>query len=500
MRGLLAAALVASSCVSTARAPGGAAAPDAGSSAPDAGTPPATPAVREVDPDAPYPGNAPTLLDGDTKTLLAVSRDGRYAVVSNDVLRFCTNNPHSGPPCDPSYDIPLRLVTAGAASLALGVSGRSAEFSRDSRFLFVYGSSGRFIAHADGTRLRPNPPYSSVGRWLYSLRGGDLVRQSDLDDDASVVLAATDNAGAVLSPDGESIAYCPSSGCFLQSPIGALPLPIRSGTVMWWAPEGTWLFIYPCTYVDLPGRTASVCDSIAPRTWAQRAGDTIAFVSAGSAGLDVHVRNLVTSTEVVFPAAPSAGWVLLSPDARRVVSGVAESTDPAGPVTLLEAPSSGGPWTTLGSNVERWSMSADSRFVGMARLQGQPQISVDGAPGVEVGAPGLDLSGGLAPMFEPADGFGKAVFYEWDPGRMGLHSVIGNADGSGDWMRLPKGADCLEWRGHTALCWNGNLYAVRGEQTGLLARGANGYTVAPAAGKIFFVGPAGLSSVDLPGP
>ena len=103
-------------------------------------------------------------------------------------------------------------------------------------------------------------------------------------------------------------------------------------------------------------------------------------------------------------------------------------------------------------------------------------------------------------MFEPAGGFGKAVFYEWDPARTGLHSVIGNADGSGDWLRLPNGADCLEWRGHTALCWNGDLYAVRGEQAGLLARGAKGYTVADSAGKIFFVGTAGLSSVELPRP
>ena len=511
MRGLLAAALVASSCAPAATVPSGTAAavpdagpgaPDAGSGVPDAGTPPAPPAVREVNPDAPYPGVAPpTVLEPDTKTLLAVSPDGRHAVVSKDVLRFCTGNPHSGPPCDPSYDVPLRLVSPGSGSLALGVSGRSAVFSGDGRFLFVSGSGGNFIAHADGTGLRPNPQFRLLGGWLYSWRNGDLVRQSELDDEPSLVIAAPDNVRATPSPDGESIAYCPSSGrCFLQSPIGAPPVPIPSGTTMWWAPEGIWLFIWPCTFVDLTAKAVSVCDSIAPGTWAQRVGETVAFVSARGAGLDVHVRNLATSTEAVFPAPPSAAGIWLSPDARRILAFIAESTDPAGPTTLLEAPSSGGTWMTLGSNVERWSMSADSRFVGMARLQGQPQISVDGAPGVEVGAPGLDLRGGLAPMFEPADGFGKAVFYEWDPGRMGLHSVIGNADGSGDWMRLPKGADCLEWRGHTALCWNGNLYAVRGEQTGLLARGANGYTVAPAAGKIFFVGPAGLSSVDLPGP
>jgi hypothetical protein len=104
------------------------------------------------------------------------------------------------------------------------------------------------------------------------------------------------------------------------------------------------------------------------------------------------------------------------------------------------------------------------------RMEGQPLISVDGTPAVEVSAPGLDLSGGLAPRFEPKGGFAKAAFFEWDPGRMGLHSVIGNANGSGDWLRLPNGADCLEWQGHTALCFNGNLYAVRGEQAGLLAR------------------------------
>src|SRR3954462_1834298 len=123
MRRLLAAALVACSCAPAARAPG-----DAAAAAPDAGTSSPATGVREVDPDAPYPGlSPPALLDADAKTLLAVSPDGRHAVVSNDVLRSCTNNPHSGPPCDPSYDIALRLVAAGSGSL--GVRGRTATFS-----------------------------------------------------------------------------------------------------------------------------------------------------------------------------------------------------------------------------------------------------------------------------------------------------------------------------------------------------------------------------------
>jgi hypothetical protein len=504
MRGLLAAALVASSCAPAATVPSGTAAavPDAGSGVPDAGTPTAPPAVREVNPDAPYPGVAPpALLDPDTKTLFAVSPDGRHALVSNDVLRSCTNNPHSGPPCDPSYDIPFRLVTASSGSLALGIGGRSAVFSNDGRFIFVYGASGSFVAHADGTGLRPNRQFGSLGRWLYWLRNGDLVRQLDLDDEPSLVLAL-DGGSATLSPDGESIAYCHSSGgCFMQAPIGAPPLPIPPG-MQNWDPGGKWLFVAPCTFIDLTGKSASVCDSVAPGTWAQRAGDTVAYFTAATAGIDLHVRNLATSTEVVFPG--GGGW--LSPDAGKVLRSIAESTDPAGPVTLLEAPSSGGAWTVLGSHVDRWSMSDDTRFVGMARLLTQPLISVDGTPGVSVDVPGLDLSGALPPRFEPKGGFGKAVFFEWDPGHMGLHSVIGNADGSGDWMRLPLGADCFEWQGHTALCFNGNVYAVRGEQAGLLARGllpqgVKGYLVAPSGGKILFVvRPGGLWSVELPGP
>jgi hypothetical protein len=115
------------------------------------------------------------------------------------------------------------------------------------------------------------------------------------------------------------------------------------------------------------------------------------------------------------------------------------------------------------------------------------------------------LRGGLAPRFEPKGGFAKAAFFEWDPGRMGLHSVIGNANGSGDWLRLPNGADCLEWQGQTALCFNGNLYAVRGEQAGLLAReilpqGVKGYMVAASARKVFFVSSPGLWFVELPAP
>jgi len=208
------------------------------------------------------------------------------------------------------------------------------------------------------------------------------------------------------------------------------------------------------SFVDLRGKVTSVCDAIVPGTSAQRAGDTVAFVSGGSAGFDVHVRNLATSTEIVFPAAPSARGIWLSPDGGKVLSFIAESTDPDSPVTLLEAP----------------------------------------------------LSGGLGPRLEPKGGFGKAAFFEWDPGRMGLHSVIANADGSGDWLRLPDGADCLEWRGHTALCFNGShLYAVRGEQAGLLAggmtpEGVKGYLVADGAEKVFYVGAPGLFSVGVPAP
>jgi hypothetical protein len=273
---------------------------------------------------------------------------------------------------------------------------------------------------------------------------------------------------------------------------------------VWWPPDESWLFAPPCTFVDRTGRAVSVCDpaSVAPRTWALRVDHTAASVTRNGTRFDVHVRDLVTGSDTVLPPLPSMVEIWLSPDARTVVAVVRDANyyAPAGPTMILEAPSSGGTWATLGSNVWHWSSSDDSRFIGMARFSGPPLISVDGAPGIPASAAGLDLNVGLTPKFEPIGGFGKAVFYERDSSPGTLHSVVGNADGSGDWLRMPTGVQCLRWVGHTALCWNDDLYAVRGDQYGVLARGGTRYTLAEAARKVFFASEAGLFAVDVPGP
>ena len=235
-------------------------------------------------------------------------------------------------------------------------------------------------------------------------------------------------------------------------------------------------------------------------------GELVTFVTSSPGGFDVHLRNIVTSAEVVYPSLPSAARSEITNDHSSVIAIVEENAGPFVdnpiPFALLVAPATGGEWTKLADGVDDFAISPDSRIIAMGRRGKGPILeSVARGPAYAVGTgdPSLLFLAPSSPMFEPVGGFDKALFYEPDGG--GLHSVVGNADGSGDWLRLPPGTSCLDWAAHTAVCGDGsNVILVNGDRFGRLAQGVTQLDYAPAARKLYFVIPGGLHVADNPGP
>lgn len=233
----------------------------------------------------------------------------------------------------------------------------------------------------------------------------------------------------------------------------------------------------------------------------QWTGNVAVFVTKDASGFTVHVRDFVNGTETTFAPFATPTWAWLTPDAARVVAGVAytASPPPADASAIYAAPASGGAWTKLADRVRDLSISPDSRVISMGSFdQHTLFLSAEGGPARPISVQGLALSW-LTPDFEPAGGSGKALYFEYR-GVDDSNTVAGNEDGSGDWLRLTN-AFCGGWFGHTALCEGaGRLIFVHGEQAGTVATQVSDWGHAKAARKLFFVTPAGLNVVDNPAP
>jgi hypothetical protein len=438
--------------------------------------------------------------------LLAVSPNERQAVVSHDPRPpWCTCNPHSAPQCTDAVDTEISIVTIGAPTVAVATRAHGAQFSPDGRFIML-GSGGCNDNHAeivrsDGSDLQANPGYFFEPGWIYSSDQTGLYRQQDLSAPREFVGGP---GPAALSPDGQAVFICSPSNatdCSLQSPVGARPVPVPGAS--WWSPDGNYVFAYPCTLFDRSGRQFTLCDpaSLVHNTFARWATSTAVFVTADAAGFTVHARDFVTGSETTFAPFATPTWTRLTPDGASIVAGVAYTASPApdDPSAIYVAPASGGGWTKLADRVRDLSTSPDSRVVAMGSFdQHALFLSADGGTARPISVPGLSLSW-LTPDFEPAGGSGKALYFEYR-GVGDSNTVVGNEDGSGDWLRLVN-AFCGGWFGHTALCeGGGRLIFVHGEQAGTVAEQVSDWRYAKPARKLFFVTPAGLNVVDNPGP
>lgn len=475
----------------------------------DAGSPPAADAgsppdggFRVFDGNSPYPGLTPLLLDPGVKTVFAISPDERKATVSHDPQTWCTCNPHSSPACTEADNAEISIVTIGEETITLPVRARSAGFSPDGRFITLGTYLGTcrsqaLFARADGTDLQPNPGFSFGDGWIYSSDENGFYRQRDLGDAREQIAGP---AGASISPDGDALFTCPPSGCMLYSPIGkAAPVPVPGASA--WTMDGRYVLAYPCGLYDRAGRAYKLCDqaSLAPRGIALLTGDETAFVTEDETGFTAHVRNFLSGVEAAFAPFASPAGASLTPDGTRVISGTSENPlDPASAATLFIAPASGGAWTRLLDHVGRWAISADSRVIALGSMSSGLYLSVDGGPAQRISVPGLALSW-LPPSFEPGGGAGRALYDEF-PSPNNINTVVGNEDGSGDWLRLPR-AFCAQWIGHTAACSGPDgLVLVHGDEVGVVGDHATSWTSGGAGRSIFFIAPGGLYVVDNPAP
>ena len=413
-------------------------------------------------------------------------------------------------------------MTVGAPTTPLGVTSHFAWFWPNGRFITsteapcVGTVDHPWIARADGTGLRAVPAfgyYTIAGAWLYSGDAQGIYRQHDLDDEPQLIVrsSATGLTRRVPSPDGEAIEYCevdPSAGnvpvnCHVESPVGATPVAISSPRLGYttWSSDGSWLLEAPCTVYDRASNSVWSCDSASLaqplRTFTD--DNVFAFVTHDADGFEVHVRTVATGEENVLPPLPWLPGLKMTPDHTTVIASTVDFAAPwPNPFPILAAPTHGGPWTTLADDVvPPVDIAPYGSIVIMTSVSKGIVASIAGGPVHPLSHPGLRFRSG--PFFEPPGGLDKVIF-EADDGKVS-YNVVGNVDGTGDWVRLPPDLYCWGWTGHLAWCagrGQGEVLGVpdNGNAAQVIATGIMDIGIAPSALKIFYIDPAGLHGVD----
>ena len=458
---LVAGLLLAGACARPAFTPEPGGSPDptsGGSPAADAGT---APAPGNPAPDA---GNAsnppaaapqPTLIDAsDVKGVWAASSDGKTILVSHT------------PVVAPNYIGDLTVEHGGKATVVATQGVRWAQyFSTDgSAFLFSVDNTVH-LARADGTVVPDlalaNGSFSLVGRWLYyqESSSGHWRTWRRVVPDGQPQLIATGAAGSdssgnyQVSHDGEAFSICFFSApdCQLFLPDSAAPIRVPNLSYgATFSPDDKWAVV-GCLLFDSSGASRNLgCHIQFPFPSFSQDGRRLVVTFDGAA----HVITLATGEEIVLPVAPQPLlWAVLTPNGQRVV---AFSSDRHS----LVADVSGGDWMVLTTDPFSvrgapdfpigLAISPDSRIIASSSVSAGVVEAVAGEAVRAVvrknGNPMLFAT----PVFEPAGGHGRAIFYERKT-EPGYHLVIGNADGSGDWVEVPNWQGYARWTGHSVL-------------------------------------------------
>ena len=481
----------------------------------DAGPVAAPPADAGVPRDATapmFPGLQTALVAPGVQTLFNPSQDDANVAVSYDSMtRWCTCNPKSSPACTEADNVEVSIVSKGAPAVSLGVTGRSAGFAGDGRIVVVSGGTcdkrWTWLVRPDGTGLRPATVVGSAGSWLYLHESDGIYRVRDLDT-APELFVADPLAILRFSPDGEALLVSSHDDTWLVAQDGSarVRLPIADPWSVSWTEDGQ-LLSRPCTVYDRQGQATAMCDpsAVAPNTAVQLTGGNFIFFAADAGGPALHVRDLVTGTETAFSPLPGAFSAEVTSDGRWVIATVPDRDVTAITRSVYTVPRSGGDWTPLGDHVISVAVSPDSRvFVfntvghdilsnGIVHDVVSLWMSLARGPAVSVNPPVAIEPG--PPVFEPAGGFGKAIYF----GSAFNTSAIANADGTG-WKEIP--AACMTmWIGHTALCRGDSTwhFAV-GDQWGKIADGVRDWSLSHDQRRLYFTAAGGLYVTNIPAP
>jgi hypothetical protein len=499
---LVAALLLAGACGRPASNPMPGGQPDptsGGSPAPDAG--------NAANP--PAPASQPTLIDAsDVKGVWAASSDGKTILVTHT------------PVVAPSYLGDLTVEHGGKATVLATEGVQWAQyFSADgSAFLFSVANTVRLV-RADGTVVPDlalqQGSFRMVGRWLYyqESSSGHWRTWRRLMPDEQPQLIATGSITYEVSKDGEAFSTCryPAPDCQLFLPDSAGPFAVPDvGNHPTFSPDNKWAVV-GCLLFDSSGASRNLgCNSQSPFPSFSQDGRRLVVTFGGAA----HVTTLATGKEIVLPVAPQPlVWAMLTPNGERVV---ASSSDR----DLFVADVSGGDWKVLTTD-PYWvrgapdvpigiAISPDSRIIA-ANSRSAGVVEAVGGEAVRVvrknGNPMLSAT----PVFEPAGGHGRAIFYERNT-EPGYHLVIGNADGSGDWVEIPNWPGFARWTGHSVLSSTASATVPRaydlfvtpanGQQTPFLTGVVSSFVTDSVHQPVLLYVPAsgGLYSIPVPQP
>jgi hypothetical protein len=402
---------------------------------------------------------------------VAVSPDGNTALVNH---RLGARN---------TWDNDLWQVSRGQRPRQVTARGNGwAYFSKDGS-VFQYNAEDGLthIARTADDAVLPGVtapslfwyPGAEPGQWLvnYAIRNGhweaERIHLPDFERQVLEVGASpapnSPDVIAALSPNGESYLTCAR---FSYAPdfvpqwtacdviLAGAPTPLHFPLIEAWqfSPDGTSIVV-DCDLYRAEGLVGRVCDS------STAAAGSATIFSADSSTVVAYAPSQIevtpaTGGDSVFldrPCIIPNGYISIgqvSADGGRLIATCDR--------TLFEASTAGGAWTAVATDSLRsdaaddrsWSFSPDSRVLQVPSGGQGIVLSVDGAPPRQVLMNGRPLFTNSV-VFEPQGGHQRAIFFTDE-----RTFVIGNQDGSGDWVSVPGfNLTYPEWSGHSVLSW-----------------------------------------------
>lgn len=402
------------------------------------------------------------LIDRYGQYVYAISPDGRSVLFARHSLAFASN---------PTGFVPgtgdLSISTdGGAPKQIIGEGAWYAEFSSDGSGIVIRGMPhGLTLARSDGTVTRQLPSqddFTLNKTWLSytSAQDGQFEATRILlpDGDPEVVAkSAAASLGNIVekAPDGSLVVICqmltyPHYTCSFFAAGTKTPIVSANPDIFWdFSPDSRWA-LNGCDLYDRNGFVRSLCESTVFGN--PRFSDDSASVAIYD-GSAIVVADLTTMATTRLPPLSGVTPWSFTPDGTRLI-GRRTTTD------VYVAPTSGGDWIALSQDVYTQrgladfptgvAVSPDSRIVATTSLSEGVVESIDGAP-VHVVSRDGNRAYFATPVFEPAGGHGKAIFYE--SGYPEYRLAIANADGSGKWIELPPAPGYPRWIGQSVLSW-----------------------------------------------
>jgi len=397
----------------------------------------------------------PEPIDGAGREVLAISSDERLVLFSRKPNQF---KPGTGD---------LFVTERGGATTQIEADGVwYGDFTSDGTSIVyrTFAHDAIELVRTDGTgrrQLSSGGTFAIAGRWVYftDLVDGqtELWRVLPPDGTPELISNGPGSVDFAISRDGEmvsvSLAYGPAPRTYSLIPAGSSkPIPLAGPAEF--SPDGNW-FLSACDLYDRTGRVVRhICDNLGGAAFSEDA-TKLAIVDDAA----TRVITLASMAESRLPR-PPGGLDRLTPDGSCAIARAGGTTvDSFG---LYVACTDGGDWMPLSNDVYSprflpdipfgLAISPDSRVIATSSLSQGVVASIEGGPARVMTKDGKSLLF-APPIFEPAGGHDRAIFYERSAAPDQPRQAIGNADGSGNWIELPPQPGVLRWTGHSVLTW-----------------------------------------------